>query len=82
MTNDPNDQTTDILSADYLGKKQLAAQLKTSARTLDRWALTGDGPPATKIGRRTFYRVTSVLQWLHEREIPTSSRRKLRGGAR
>jgi len=56
----------------YLTKTQLAEQLGRSVRTLDRMALSGDGPPRTKIGRTTLYRREAVLDWLRTREVPAA----------
>jgi hypothetical protein len=71
-----------ILS-EYLTKAELAAQLKRSIRSVDRWALTGDGPPCVRIGRRTLYRRAAVAEWLRALEItPGRIGRKQRKGAR
>ena len=70
-----------ILS-EYLSKAELAAQLHRTIRSIDRWALTGDGPPYTRIGKMTLYRRESVIAWLRSRErVPPRPNRK-RGGAR
>lgn len=70
-----------ILS-EYLTKGELAAQLHRSIRSVDRWTLTGDGPPYTRIGKTTLYRRESVIAWLRSREtVPLRPSRK-RGGAR
>lgn len=37
----------------YLTKAELAAQLHRSIHSVDRWAVTGNGPPCVRIGRRT-----------------------------
>lgn len=59
---------TETILSEYLTKAELAAQLKRSIRTVDRWALTGDGPPYVRIGKRTLYRKQSVIDWLRSRE--------------
>jgi len=67
-----------ILS-EYLTKAELAAQLYRSVRSVDRWALTGDGPPYVRIGRRTLYRRAAVVEWLRGLEMtPGRARRKKR----
>ncbi len=71
-----------ILSEGYLTTPDLAAELGRSTRTLDRWALTGDGPPRTRIGRKTLYRRDAVIAWLRSRETVPASTRCKRGGAR
>jgi len=57
-----------ILS-EYLTKAELAAQLRRSIRSVDRWTLTGDGPPCVRIGRRSLYRRDAVVEWLRGLEI-------------
>ena len=71
---------TSVLS-DYLTKNQLAEQLRRSTRTIDRMALSGDGPPPTKIGRTTLYRREAVLEWLRSRELPSTRRSSRKRGA-
>jgi phage terminase Nu1 subunit (DNA packaging protein) len=71
-----------ILS-EYLTKAELATQLKRSVRSVDRWALGGDGPPCVRIGRRTLYRRAAVIEWLRGLEIkPGRVGRKQHGGAK
>ena len=71
-----------ILS-EYLTKAELAAQLRRSIRSVDRWTLTGDGPPCVRIGRRSLYRRAAVVEWLRGLEIkPGRIGRKQRGGAK
>ena len=57
-----------ILS-EYLTKAELANQLNRSIRSVDRWALTGYGPPCVRIGRRSLYRRAAVVEWLRRLEI-------------
>lgn len=59
---------TEKLLADFLTPDEAAAELKVCARTLDRWRRLDEGPPITKLGRRTLYRRTSVQAWLRARE--------------
>jgi predicted DNA-binding transcriptional regulator AlpA len=51
-----------------LSRKELAAVLTVSARTVDRWIRDGTGPPATVLpsGRRR-WRWGDVQTWLRER---------------
>jgi hypothetical protein len=66
---------------EYMTKGELAAQLHRSIRSVDRWALTGDGPPCIRIGRRSLYRRAAVLAWLRGLEItPGRVGREQRGG--
>jgi hypothetical protein len=60
--------TTDTLLADFLTQDEAAAGLKICERTLDRWRRLGEGPPITKLGRRVFYRRSSLQAWLCRRE--------------
>jgi hypothetical protein len=52
------------LLADFLPKRDAAAELNICERTLDRWRQLGEGPPITKIGRRIYYRRPALLAWL------------------
>ncbi len=61
------DESSNILN-DYFTKAELAAQLRRSVRSIDRWLLSGDGPPSIRIGNTTLYRRESVLAWLRSRE--------------
>jgi len=71
---------TNTIFEGYLTKKQFAAQIGKTERTVDRMALNGDGPPRTRIGRTTLCRIEGVLEWLRSRETPARPLRKLRGG--
>jgi Helix-turn-helix domain len=67
---------------EYLTKAELAAQLHRSIRSVDRWALSGDGPPYIRIGRRTLYRRAAVIEWLRGLEMaPGRVGQKRRRGA-
>jgi hypothetical protein len=68
-----------ILS-EFLTAEELAAELRRNPRTLDRWRRLGEGPPVTKLGRRTIYRRTSVQAWIRARE--QSPLRPLSNGVR
>ena len=52
----------------YLTKEQLAAQLGRSPRTIDRWALSGQAPAPTYIGRTVLFRRDAVMEWLRSQE--------------
>jgi Helix-turn-helix domain len=56
------------LLRDYLLPDELAAELNVCEKTLDRWAAVGEGPPKTKIGRKTYYSRAGVAAWLRSRE--------------
>jgi hypothetical protein len=68
---------------EYMTKAELAAQLHRSIRSVDRWALTGDGPPCIRIGRRSLYRRAAVVAWLRGLETtPGRVGREQRRGAK
>ncbi len=52
-----------ILS-EFLTREELAAELRRSPRTLDRWEVLGIGPPRTHVGRKILYRRASLQKWL------------------
>jgi Helix-turn-helix domain len=56
------------LLADFLTQGEAAAELRVCERTLDRWRTLGEGPPITKIGRRVYYRRSTLREWLCARE--------------
>ena len=49
------------MSPTNLNQVELAARLKISPRTLERWRWTGQGPAFMKIGGRIIYRIEDVL---------------------
>jgi hypothetical protein len=59
------------LLSDYFTQEEAAAELKVTERTLDRWRRLGEGPPITKLGRRTIYRRSSLKAWIRAREQST-----------
>jgi excisionase family DNA binding protein len=51
-----------------LSRKELAAALGVSTRTVDRWIRDGEGPPATLLpGGRRRWRWGDVEAWLRQR---------------
>ena len=62
-------RTENSILSEYLTKAELAAQLNRSIRSVDRWTLTGDGPPCVRIGRRSLYRRAAVIEWLRSLEV-------------
>jgi hypothetical protein len=58
----------EAILSDFLTKQELATELGREMRTLDRWDALGIGPPRTKIGRKVFYRRSSVQKWLAAQE--------------
>ena len=74
--------TGNSILSEYLTKAELAAQLHRSIRSVDRWALNGDGPPCVRIGKTTLYRRESVIAWLRSRETALIRPDRKRGGVR
>ena len=56
-----------ILS-EYMTPQELAEELGICKRTLDRWHASRSGPPRLTVGRKPFYRRSSVEAWLLGRE--------------
>src|SRR5689334_2219423 len=54
--------------AGYIAPEQLARELGVSERTLARWHATRLGPPRVTIGRRPYYRISSVAEWIASQE--------------
>ena len=46
-----------------LNQQQLATRWTVSARTLERWRWSGEGPQFLKIGGRVVYRVEDILAY-------------------
>lgn len=56
------------LLADWISRDQLAQELMVTADTLSRWEARREGPPCMRVGRKVFYRRSSVEDWLISRE--------------
>ena len=56
------------LLADFLTQEEAAAELRVCEQTLHRWRRLDEGPPITKLGRRTLYRRSSLQTWLRAQE--------------
>jgi Helix-turn-helix domain len=61
------------LLADFLTPKEAAAELRVCEQTLHRWRRLDEGPPITKLGRRTLYRRSSLQTWLRTQERRANS---------
>jgi hypothetical protein len=66
------------LLGDLTPETELAAVLKKSPRTLARWRRARVGPPFVMIGRDPYYSKKSFCQWLADREVDCSSKRRKR----
>jgi hypothetical protein len=53
-----------LASIHLLSTKAAAREFGISHRTLEDWRLTGNGPLFVKLGRRVFYRLTDLTQFL------------------
>lgn len=53
---------------ELLTTAELAAELKVSPRTLQRWRAEGSGPPMVRVGRGVRYRRRDVNAWLERRD--------------
>jgi hypothetical protein len=73
----PSHPVAQPILCDFFSEHQLAAELKTSLRSLRRWQELRTGPLATHIGRRTFYPRENVKAWLEQQ-----TRKPLRRGGR
>jgi hypothetical protein len=58
------------LSELYWEHSEFAEFMGVTTRTLNNWQSARRGPPTTKIGQKIYYRKTSALQWLVDREKP------------
>ena len=52
-----------------LGERRVAEMLGCSPRTLQRWRMEGKGPPSTKIGRKVFYELNDLQEWIDRGKI-------------
>jgi predicted DNA-binding transcriptional regulator AlpA len=52
-----------------LGERRVAEMLGRSPRTLQRWRKKGKGPPSTKIGRKVYYDLNDLQEWIDRGKI-------------
>ena len=64
------------LLSDYLTRKELAAELNVTTRTIARWQTQADGLPHTRLGGRPLFKISSVLEWIDSRERQPNPRRR------
>ena len=48
----------------FIGERRVAEMLGYSLRTLQRWRTEGKGPPSTKIGRKVYYELNDLQEWI------------------
>lgn len=56
------------LLEDWISRHDLATDLGVSEDTLWRWDMQRTGPPSIKLGRKVYYRRSTVRSWLDARE--------------
>jgi hypothetical protein len=54
-------------------RKEAAEFLRISPRTLEKWAVTGEGPAFAKIGSRSLYSVSDLETWVNSRKHQNTS---------
>ena len=52
-----------------LGQRRVAEMLGYNPRTLQRWRTEGKGPPSTKIGRKVYYELNDLQEWIDRGKI-------------
>ena len=52
-----------------LGESRVAKMLGRCPRTLQRWHTNGKGPASTKIGRKVFYELNDLQEWIDRGKI-------------
>ena len=57
----------------YLNTREAAARLRLSARTLDRYRVSGDGPVFLKLGGRVRYLIEDLDAWVKTRRRTSTS---------
>jgi len=60
------------MSGTHLNQVELAARLKISPRTLERWCWKGEGPVFLKIGGRVIYRLADVEAYENRRRCEST----------
>jgi DNA-binding transcriptional MerR regulator len=52
----------------WLTTEELAERMHTVPSTVHYWKHRGFGPPGTRFGRRTLYKLADVVRWEKQRE--------------
>ena len=52
----------------FITEEQFCTWLNVSRRTVQRWGAMRSGPRRTKVGDRTYYKVSTIEAWLNEQE--------------
>ena len=48
----------------YISERRASAMLGCALRTLQRWRSKGKGPPSTNVGRKVFYELNDLQEWI------------------
>ena len=56
-----------------ISQREAAMRLTLSERTLERWRVSGEGPPYAKLGRRVLYRQSDLDEWIAARVVGSTS---------
>lgn len=51
----------------------IAGLLDCKIKTLQKWRVTGDGPPFVRVGRLVRYRQADVEAWINSRRVSSTS---------
>jgi hypothetical protein len=51
----------------HLTEGQVATREQVSIRTVQRWRMTGEGPPFLKVGKAIRYRLKDLREWEEQR---------------
>jgi len=62
-------------------QREAAVLLRLSERTLERWRVSGDGPPFARLGRRIGYREADLETWIASRIYRSTSSHTNEGAA-
>lgn len=71
-----------ILLTGWMTRAEVAADLKISIDTLQRWENQRIGPPTMRLGRKVYYRADALREWLIAREKKPVVPARRSGGAR
>jgi predicted DNA-binding transcriptional regulator AlpA len=63
----------EYLSEMYLTQKEVAAHLRLSERTLERYRVSGTGPRFIRLGRRIVYRRGDIEEWASAHTVTSTS---------
>jgi hypothetical protein len=56
-----------------LNQREAAAALRLSERTLERYRVTGEGPPFVRTGKRIAYRPEDLSAWVSAHVVTSTS---------